>query len=413
MTDAPSSADQAVDQEPLLFSAGDLDLQLAVTSAILQSLDIDQVLYVVLSGLTSGEGLGFNRGLILLADEGQRAVRTSMAIGPVDEDEAHRIWEDIEAKDLRLGTLLAVYGQVKDDPAAHRLTQRLGHLSVALEDLGRLAEKSAAPSQTATVPMQAMLARCLLERAPLGSTTVELVCARDADAPVAPFRNWFMVPLLSPERVFGALVVDDTFSARVLTARRRHLLLALAGLTTIAVDKARLFARMRALAEIDGLTGLANRRAYDSALDRLLTEARQTGRTVSLVLLDIDYFKSFNDRFGHLAGDDVLREVAAALCACSRRADLVARYGGEELAVLCPNTTLEQAVSVAEKLAREVRERPTLGASAGRVTVSAGVASSPAGVLDAEALFEAADRAMYEAKRRGRDRIEWAGRREG
>ncbi|HQP38973.1 MAG TPA: hypothetical protein PLI95_27500, partial [Polyangiaceae bacterium] len=124
------SASRPQDEGALVLSLRDLSFQLEVTAAILRSLDIDQVLYVVLSGVTSGEGLGFNRALFLLADEGQRALRTSMAIGPVGETEAHRIWEDMKAKDLTLGALLASYEHLRNDPTAHALTHRLGHLAV-------------------------------------------------------------------------------------------------------------------------------------------------------------------------------------------------------------------------------------------------------------------------------------------
>jgi diguanylate cyclase (GGDEF)-like protein len=136
----------------------------------------------------------------------------------------------------------------------------------------------------------------------------------------------------------------------------------------------------------------------------MLTEATQTGREVALVVLDVDHFKHYNDRHGHLAGDDVLRVVAATLASHARKSDLVARYGGEEFAVLLPDTSLEQAVHVAHKLVRAVEQA---GAMAhGSVTISAGVAASPAGALGATALFAAADRAVYLAKEAGRNRVE-------
>jgi len=388
----------------LVLSLRDLSFQLEVTAAILRSLDIDQVLYVVLSGVTSGEGLGFNRALFLLADEGQRALRTSMAIGPVGETEAHRIWEDMKAKDLTLGALLASYEHLRNDPTAHALTHRLGHLAVPMGSLDSLAAEGLAAGDYGPSPIGPMIARCLCTGEPAFSDTLELVCepASEGEEPVV-FRRWGMVPLQTPDHAVGILLVDNAFSDRAITLRERTLLEALGDLTAIAVEKQRLFARMRALAEVDGLTGVANRRAYDEAMPRMLTEARQTGRSVSMVLVDVDHFKRFNDEHGHLAGDDALRFVASTLQANARRSDLVARYGGEEFAVVLADTELEQAAVVARKLVRAVAEAE--GTPHGRITVSAGVACSPAGELDATQLFERADRAVYEAKRAGRNQV--------
>ncbi|MBI5537794.1 MAG: sensor domain-containing diguanylate cyclase [Deltaproteobacteria bacterium] len=392
------------DLEKPVFSMRDLAFELEVTAAILRTLEIDQILYVVLSGVTSGEGLGFNRGLFMLVDYGQRALRTSMAIGPVHKADAHRIWEDMKAKELTLGALLTAYDKVKDDPTAHELTHHLGHLTIGMNELEQLAAQAVPVDATGTVPIQAMVARCLLAGEPMFSNTVQLACEESEDPFV--FKNWGMVPLATPEHAVGVLVVDNAFSERVITIRENQLLIALANLTAIAVENGRLFARMRALAEVDGLTGVANRRTYDVSVQRMLTEARQTGRTLSLVIIDVDHFKQFNDRHGHLAGDDVLRVVASTLASNARKSDLVARYGGEEFAVLLPGTTLEQAAIVARKLVRAVEDAGDM--PHGNVTISAGVACSLAGNLDATQLFEEADRAVYRAKHAGRNRVECA-----
>lgn len=388
-----------------VFSVRDHSFEVEVTSAILRSLEIDQILYVVLSGVTSAEGLRFNRALFMLADDGERALRTSMAIGPAHGEEAHRIWEDIKAKDLTLGALLFYYDKVKNDPAAHALTRRLAHISLPFSEVASEAAKSPGPDEACVAPIRGMLARCLLERRLIRSTTLELACDPELNGQEFRFSNWCMVPLLTPDHVVGMLVADNAFSERVMTLREEHLLVALANLSAIAVEKSRLFAKMRALAEVDGLTGIANRRAYEEAATRLLREARQTGRSVSLVLVDIDFFKQCNDLHGHLVGDDVLRDVAALLAAHARKGDVVARYGGEEFAVLLPDAGLEQGKIVGHKLLDAVREAKLAGGVVGRLTVSAGVAVSRAGDLDGMALFEAADRALYEAKRAGRDRV--------
>jgi diguanylate cyclase (GGDEF)-like protein/PAS domain S-box-containing protein len=168
------------------------------------------------------------------------------------------------------------------------------------------------------------------------------------------------------------------------------------------------------LALTDGLTGLLNRRAFDEALALEWKRTARYGSQISLLLLDLDYFKRFNDQYGHLAGDDCLRAVAAAVRGAVRTTDRVARYGGEEITVILPSTSSAGAVAAAEKVRSAVE---TLGIRhegnekcGGRVTVSIGVATafvrqSEAADGTPECLIRAADNAMYKAKREGRNRV--------
>jgi len=160
--------------------------------------------------------------------------------------------------------------------------------------------------------------------------------------------------------------------------------------------------RLEALARLDGLTGVLNRRGFQEALEREVANAARYGTALSLILLDVDHFKAFNDDFGHPAGDDVLRELAAVLGEKARAGDLVARYGGEEFAVFVVGAATRGSRSAAEKLRRAVAShrwphRP--------VTASFGVATFRGDAGDADALVDAADRALYRAKNAGRNRV--------
>ena len=168
---------------------------------------------------------------------------------------------------------------------------------------------------------------------------------------------------------------------------------------------------------VDGLTGLVNRPGLDAALDRAWAVHERTGDPLSVLIIDVDHFKAYNDAAGHLAGDRCLREVAARLAAAVRGPeDTVARYGGEEFAVVLPSTGAHRALQVADRLLASVRSarlvHPGLEAGA-TVSVSIGVASTStsggaAGPRDPQELLEAADGALYAAKRAGRDRLELA-----
>lgn len=160
----------------------------------------------------------------------------------------------------------------------------------------------------------------------------------------------------------------------------------------------------------DGLTGIANRRYLDLYLEREWQRAIRERFSFAVIMIDIDHFKLFNDNYGHLAGDECLKKVAAALPAIARRpADFVARYGGEEFAVILPETDASGAMMVAEKIRAAVEALQIPHARSpihSYVTVSAGVAACiPAGQTAAQSLLDLADQALYGAKQAGRNRV--------
>lgn len=172
--------------------------------------------------------------------------------------------------------------------------------------------------------------------------------------------------------------------------------------------------QLQRLAMTDGLTELPNRRAFDEALEREWRRVLREGTQASLLLLDVDHFKGFNDEYGHVAGDDCLRAVAHAVRAVTKRpADMVARYGGEELAVILPGTDLQGALHMAGLVRCAVESLDIAHATneegQGRVTVSIGVAtalSRDGGRMKMpESLLMAADSALYKAKLHGRNRV--------
>ena len=161
----------------------------------------------------------------------------------------------------------------------------------------------------------------------------------------------------------------------------------------------------------DGLTGIANRRHFDVAIEREHRRARRHGTPLSLLMIDIDHFKAYNDHHGHQKGDQCLIQVAAALSGMLRRsADLMARYGGEEFAMILPDTDTAQATQMAEAIrarAEALAIAHAHGGNSGVVTVSIGVATrSVASAVNIDTLIGAADRALYRAKKNGRNRVE-------
>lgn len=178
-------------------------------------------------------------------------------------------------------------------------------------------------------------------------------------------------------------------------------------------DRKLLQDQLARMAYLDGLTGIQNRRSFDLALEKEWRRAARSGQPLSLILLDVDHFKKFNDTYGHLTGDDCLRAIAGAAQICLRRPDdVVARYGGEELAVLLPGTSADGAEEVAQRLCAGVMDLgiPHSGNDGrGIVTMSGGVStavvSSGGRIRMPHGLLKAADAALYKAKGLGRNQV--------
>jgi diguanylate cyclase len=165
---------------------------------------------------------------------------------------------------------------------------------------------------------------------------------------------------------------------------------------------------IRAESLTDPLTGLGNRKYFDRSIDSAVQDALASGEPLSLLMFDIDHFKSFNDSYGHLTGDQVLRLVGMSLKQTIKGQDITARYGGEEFAVVLPNTGLRQALTVADHIRRAVMskelKKKSTGEILGRVTISVGVSILKPGD-DTDSLIERADACLYAAKRNGRNRV--------
>lgn len=165
---------------------------------------------------------------------------------------------------------------------------------------------------------------------------------------------------------------------------------------------ARQNARLAELATVDELTGVKNRRRFREDLDMFFALWARQETPFSLVMLDVDHFKQYNDAFGHPAGDDVLRTVAGLLREGTRQQDVVARYGGEEFVVLLPSTTADDALNMAERLRERIEQSSW---SLRNVTVSAGVSTTAPDITSSSSLVVAADQALYRSKRFGRNRV--------
>jgi diguanylate cyclase (GGDEF)-like protein len=220
-------------------------------------------------------------------------------------------------------------------------------------------------------------------------------------------RSLMASPLKAEGRIMGILYVDD-FKPRQYTTREISLLMLLSTMAAMAIEKTRLLESTRLLAITDELTGLFNHRHFRKQLNIEISRAERYHRSLSLMMIDIDYFKHYNDTNGHLKGNQVLKEMGRILKEMSREVDIVARYGGEEFSIIMPETNRQKARTLADRLRKRIeshqfdnaRKQPDK-----KLTVSIGVASYPENGGTAFNVTEQADKALYGAKHAGRNTV--------
>ncbi|HZW04863.1 MAG TPA: diguanylate cyclase [Anaerolineaceae bacterium] len=252
-------------------------------------------------------------------------------------------------------------------------------------------------------------ARAIRERQPL---LVEDMLAGDTphaessllDLPA--IRSLIVVPLILGEQVLGSLSLGST-APGAFSSENLHLLTSFAATTTAAIHNAMLHSEVQQLATTDPLTGVYNRRAFEDLGQREIERFERFGHPLAAIMLDIDDFKQINDQHGHAAGDTVLQTLARVCRRNLRKVDIFCRYGGDEFAVLLPETTLSQANEVANRIRQEVAAQDFPTADGGlNVTVSMGVVSASETAYTLQELMERADSALYAAKQQGKNRIE-------
>lgn len=216
-------------------------------------------------------------------------------------------------------------------------------------------------------------------------------------------RSLIVVPLILGEQVLGSLSLGSTVPG-AFTPENLNLLTSFAATTTAAIHNAMLHSEVQQLATTDPLTEVFNRRAFEDLGQREIERFERFGHPLAAIMLDIDDFKQINDQHGHTTGDSVLKTLATVCRRSLRRVDIFCRYGGDEFAALLPETTLEQAHEVANRIRQEIAAQDFINEL--DVTVSMGVVSASESAFTLREMLSLADAALYRAKQKGKDRIE-------
>jgi diguanylate cyclase (GGDEF)-like protein/PAS domain S-box-containing protein len=234
-----------------------------------------------------------------------------------------------------------------------------------------------------------------------GDRTARCAHARDVES------TYLCLPILAQGEALGILHIQATEKDPDITEAGMSFMSTFAAQVGLSVANIRLREALRAQSTKDPLTGLYNRRYLQEMLEREVRRAIRAEQALGILILDLDHFKTFNDTYGHEAGDTVLREAASFLGRSVRAEDFVCRYGGEEFVVVLPTADLHAAEARAERIRAKLRELVVVhnGRSVGSITASIGVAALPNHGTSEKDLLQAADAALYRAKREGRDRV--------
>lgn len=361
-----------------------------VSNAMRATLKLDQVFYIILTALTAHEGLGFNRAMLFLVNDKENSLEGVMGIGPHSAEEAGKIWHSLSQREMTLDDFVSAYDSFKRDPES-KLNSIVKGMKLPLrEDMG-------------------VLALTILEGMPFEITTEEAKKNVDPEILRMLNTNFFVtVPLRAKDRVLGAILVDNVFNKKPITKSDVRMLTMFANHAGLAIENSRLYEETVYLSNTDWLTKLCNYGRFQQLFSFEIEKAKIRSSSMSLVMIDVDNFKNFNDTHGHMKGDEALRNISVILQNKSRKCDIVSRYGGEEFTIIMPETSKDNAKLFAERLRNEVERFYSEDAAVTpdkRLTISAGVATYPEDALSKDELMSMADAALYQAKHSGKNRI--------
>ena len=367
----------------------ELGILYEISNAMRTTLKLEEILYIILTGVTAHTGLGFNRALLFLINEKDALIEGKMGIGPETGDEANRIWNQIEQEKMNLDDLINVYKESGIAPESG-FNKQVRHIRLSLH------EQSAG-----------LLALGVLDGMPLHLTKENM--PKHKNDPLVKILNGeelVIIPLKSKERVNGLIIADNFVTKKPITKDDLRMLIMLGNQAGLAIENSQLYEKTVIRAHSDYLTDLWNHGYFQMILQKELERSKATKLPLSLIMIDIDDFKIYNDQLGHQAGDTALKEMASLLKNQSRKMDHVCRYGGEEFTIILPQTDKKEGFMIAERLRMDIDKHGFFSEEIlpnKKLTASLGLSTFPEDGLTASELIAASDKSLYLAKSKGKN----------
>ncbi|MBL7130288.1 MAG: sensor domain-containing diguanylate cyclase [Candidatus Omnitrophica bacterium] len=365
-----------------------LNILYEISNAMHTTLELEEILYIILTSVTAHVGLGFNRAMLFLVNNKQGIVEGKMAIGPDTGEEANHIWKSIEENKLDLDDLISMF-KLSGQALKSNFNQQIQNLRLPLDEKNYL------------------LNIAILEELPLHIKPETINnYSNDPLVQILKTKELAIVPLKGKNKINGIIIADNIFTKKSISQDDIHMLLMLANQAGLAIENSQLYEQAIIRSHTDSLTGLWNHGYFHQLLSGELEKRKINETALSLIFLDIDNFKIYNDRLGHQSGDGILKEIANLLSKYSRKMDYVARYGGEEFAIILPQADKKDALIIAERLRETIEKYPFANQEImpnKKLTASLGIATLPDDTDTGSQLIKIADQRLYLAKDKGKN----------
>jgi len=367
----------------------ELDILYEISNAMRTTLRLDEILYIILTGVTAHIGLGFNRAILFLVNEKDGLIEGKMAIGPENVEEANRIWTRVEQEQMDMDDLISAY-KFSGDVLESGFNQQVKRLKISLKEQNG-----------------GLLALGVLDGMPL-LLTKETMQNYSHD-PIIQLLNTdelVAVPLKAKDKVNGIILADNFITKKSITKDDIRMFIMLANQAGLAIENSQLYEKTVTRTHSDSLTELWNHGYFQYLLQAELEKAKIAKTPLSLIMLDIDNFKVYNDMLGHQSGDKILKALANLIKNQSRKMDYVCRYGGEEFTIILPQTEKKEAFLIAERIRTDVERYAFVNEEIlpnKKLTASMGLSSFPEDGFSPSELILHSDKALYEAKQKGKN----------
>ncbi|MCF7874060.1 MAG: sensor domain-containing diguanylate cyclase [Candidatus Omnitrophica bacterium] len=359
-----------------------LEIFYELTKAMRKTLHLEEISYIILTGLTSHQSLRYNRAALFFVNNEKKQIEGFMGLGPMNGKEASEVWQHIEKEKKDLYTLIENYHLIKknkkNQPSFMKFIQSLkfpvdpksGLIFDSLE--GEILWIKKGNKQLKDDP---------------------LVKKLDLD-------EFIIAPLKIKGEIAAILVVDNYITKKNITKEEFKMFEMFSEQAAGALENSYSFELTLTKAHTDSLTGLWNYGYFQYKLDEELAKAKSTNQNVSLLMIDIDDFKKYNDNFGHVQGDKALKKIGQIIKNSCRKIDIVCRYGGEEFSLILPSNNKKEAHLLAERIRKAIEKNKILNY---KFTISIGAANFPKDHAQKQELIKKADDCLYEAKRKGKN----------
>lgn len=355
-----------------------------LTKAMRTTLRLDEITYIILTGLTAHEGLRFNRAVIFFVDQKCKKINGFMGIGPIDSQEATQIWHSIKEEKKDLYDLIDNYNYIKENKIKPKFMELVKSLSFPLTKKGGL------------------IFDILYKKDVVWVKGNERWLKNDPLVKSLNLEEFLIFSLWIKGKPAGVMVVDNYITKKFISADDKRIFTMFMEQAQGALENSQSFESTLTRSHTDPLTSLWNYGYFQYRLDEEIAKSNTTSLPLSLMMIDIDDFKKFNDTRGHVQGDEALKKISEVFRENCRKIDILCRYGGEEFSLILPANNKEEAALLGERIRKSIENKRILRS---KFTISIGIASYPEDSPNKKTLIKKADQALYKAKKRGKNKV--------